>query len=216
MLNNDNSNGNNAAAAEDNNHGHSDEESELKRRFCKICYITSEDELQDGTGAGKDDDWVHPCKCKLPLMLSLAFSFIIIRFWHDQVGSPPMPSNLAWTSALSTAVSVHHVQVILCKIFRFNLIFRYNYRSSWQLKPLSRWTWPSLKLNFWDGIEICMDFACTYFMLKRINQLIQVFEKSLFLTTKVFREPQSQSTAHISGSSCIAFWLLLLFLSKNI
>ena len=79
MLNHDNSNGNNAAAAEDNNHGHSsDEESELKRRFCKICYITSEDELQDGTGAGKDDEWVHPCKCKLSLMLSLkkASSFI--------------------------------------------------------------------------------------------------------------------------------------------
>lgn len=63
-MNTNTSDENNASTVENNNTHSSDEENEQKRRFCKICYITAEDDSLDGNGAENDEEWVHPCKCK--------------------------------------------------------------------------------------------------------------------------------------------------------
>ena len=48
------------------------------------------------------------------------------------------------------------------------------------MKPLGKWCYPNFKLGIWDGLEISVDAFCTYFLMKRVTQLVQGTAKSLW------------------------------------
>uniref|UniRef100_A0A7E4VY22 RING-CH-type domain-containing protein n=1 Tax=Panagrellus redivivus TaxID=6233 RepID=A0A7E4VY22_PANRE len=94
-------------------------------------------------GGESDDPWMSPCRCSGSIKWVHA---ACLRKWLSMA-----PYNQR--EACST-----------CK---------YNYRKHWRLKALSNWTMPTLNLQFWDVVEICLDAYSTLKMFRGIWHMLQ-------------------------------------------